>query len=122
MEIAAAMSFREILRLMFHLPCLFHLLTGLYCPGCGGTRAVGYLLTGQIAKSIQYHPLVLYAAVVIAAEAVTHVIAKLTKHPGWYLGHEKFFLYLAIGIVAANWVFKNYMLVVRGIDLLPMAI
>lgn len=41
-------------------PCLFHKLTGLYCPGCGGTRAVVLLFTGHPLKSFAYHPLVLY--------------------------------------------------------------
>lgn len=51
-------------------PCLFHLLTGFYCPGCGGTRAIRLLLRGQFLKSMQYHPFVPYAAVAAAAELV----------------------------------------------------
>ena len=43
-------------------PCLFHLATGYYCPGCGGTRAITSLLHGQILNSFLYHPVVLYAA------------------------------------------------------------
>jgi len=44
-------------------PCLLHEFTGLYCPGCGGTRAFVALIHGQFLKSVYYHPLVLYAAV-----------------------------------------------------------
>jgi len=33
------------------IPCLFYCATGIYCPGCGGTRAVKYLLKGEILKS-----------------------------------------------------------------------
>ena len=50
-------------------PCLFRSLTGLYCPGCGGTRAVRYLLQGEIGRSLWYHPLVGYMAVVIVLES-----------------------------------------------------
>ena len=30
-------------------PCTFHSLTGLYCPGCGGTRCAKSLLRGDLA-------------------------------------------------------------------------
>ena len=49
-------------------PCLFRSLTGLYCPGCGGTRALRFLLKGDVMKSLWYHPLVGYMAAVMAAE------------------------------------------------------
>ena len=91
-------------------PCLFHLMTGLYCPGCGGTRAVRALLRGDLAMSFQYHPLVLYMAAVILAEAVSFGIARATKNPRWFLGHVLGFVYIGVGIILANWIFKNYML------------
>lgn len=116
-ELAA--FFIQIFRQGF--PCLFKLLTGLYYSGCvgGGTRAVRALLQGDIFLSIQYHSLVFYAAVVIGAELVSRVISRAAKNPRLYLGHEAFFIYTATDLVLANWLFKNYMLAVRGIDLLP---
>ena len=100
-------------------PCLFHLLTGLYCPGCGGTRAFRALLAGNLLLSIRYHPLVAYMAVVLTAELVSFGVSRAAKNPRLYLGHEAFFIYTATDLVLANWLFKNYMLAVRGIDLLP---
>lgn len=41
-------------------PCLFHLATGYYCPGCGGTRAVKKLFQGHLFCTLLYHPAVLY--------------------------------------------------------------
>ena len=58
-------------------PCLFHLTTWLYCPACVGTRAVRALLRGNLKMSFQYHPIVLYMAAVILAEAASFVISKL---------------------------------------------
>jgi len=110
----------SILRGLLHLPCVFHLLTGLYCPGCGGTRAVRYLLKGQLRNSIQYHPLVLYMAVIMLAGIIGAGLAKMTGKPKWHFGHEKLLIAIAIGIVLVNWCWKNYMLVVYGIDLLSM--
>ena len=103
-------------------PCLFHLLTGLYCPGCGGTRAFRALLAGNLLLSIRYHPLVAYMAVVLTAELVSFGVSRAAKNPRYYLGHEKFLVYTGAAIALANWVYKNYMLVVRGVDLLPAAL
>ena len=57
-------------------PCLFHLLTGLYCPGCGGTRAVRAMAAGNLRLSFQYHPLVLYTAAVLTVELLSLAISK----------------------------------------------
>ncbi|MDO5407764.1 MAG: DUF2752 domain-containing protein [Eubacteriales bacterium] len=110
----------RILELMFHMPCLFHALTGLYCPGCGGTRAVKYLLQGKLLASLQYHPLVLYGAVVAALELGSWLLAKRLGRKELYLGRESLFLYTGLGIVAVNWIVKNVCLVVWGIDLLSV--
>jgi len=42
--------------------CPFALLTGLACPGCGMTRALAYLVRGDLGQAIDYHPLSLVLA------------------------------------------------------------
>lgn len=101
-------------------PCLFQLLTGLYCPGCGGTRALRALLSGHPALSFQYHPLVLYMAAVVTVELLSLAVSRVAKNPRYYLGHENMFVYMGAAIAVVNWLYKNYMLVVRGVDLLPL--
>lgn len=114
-------SFIQITETVFRqgFPCLFWRLTGLYCPGCGGTRAVFALLGGDVLLSLKYHPLVVYGAAVLLAELVSWLTARKLKTPRYYLGHEMMFIGIGVAIILINWIFKNYMLVVRGIDLLP---
>jgi hypothetical protein len=40
-------------RVMIFPPCLFHELTGLDCPGCGGQRALHQLLHGNVIAAIR---------------------------------------------------------------------
>ena len=49
-----------------YLPCPFHALTGLWCPGCGATRAFGDLTRGDIAAAASSN----VVAVVLAIVAV----------------------------------------------------
>lgn len=102
-------------------PCLFHLLTGLYCPGCGGTRAVRLFLKGELIKSFCYHPFVPYLALVLALEAFFFLKAILQKAGRSYLqemeGRYPFWVSMGVAVVVVNWIVKNILLVL-GIDLL----
>jgi hypothetical protein len=40
----------------FYPRCMFHVATGLECPGCGSTRAVHHLLHGRIAEAFLLNP------------------------------------------------------------------
>lgn len=46
------------------MPCIFHTVTGYYCPGCGATRALIALLDGHLVESVKYNPIILLAALV----------------------------------------------------------
>ncbi|MDR0922738.1 MAG: DUF2752 domain-containing protein [Hungatella sp.] len=103
----------------FGLPCLFHSLTGLYCPGCGGTRAVRSLLQGDLRMSFQYHPLVLYAVFALFLELFLWAFAKGRRNPLEYRKRARILILAGAAITAVNWIFKNYMLVFNSVDLLP---
>ena len=42
----------------FYIPCIFHELTGLDCPGCGITRCLFYLINFRIKDAFFVNPLV----------------------------------------------------------------
>jgi len=57
-------------------PCPLHATTGLWCPGCGATRASYLLLRGDVLGALHFNvlwvvfaPLALYQAVAFAGEA-----------------------------------------------------
>lgn len=110
--------FEKILSL--GLPCMFQALTGLYCPGCGGTRAVRALLKGDLWMSFQYHPLVLYAVFAFVLELVLMNLPGAGKKREAGEKRVRVFILMGAVVVVVNWIFKNYMLVVRGVDLLPL--
>lgn len=70
-------------------PCLFHALTGLYCPGCGVTRALHALLHGQVGLALRMNVLAVVAIPAIpimlwnAARPGTAWMAKLSDARLW---------------------------------------
>ncbi len=62
----------------FYPRCLFHALTGLQCPGCGGLRAVHRLLHGDIAAAWHFNPLLVGLVPLLGAGAVAYGISQRT--------------------------------------------
>ena len=44
-------------KLGINIPCFFHKITGLYCPGCGITRMLESILKLNIYQAFRYNPL-----------------------------------------------------------------
>ena len=51
----------------FYPPCVFHLLTGLHCPGCGATRCLSALAHGDLPQALAYNPLLVVTLPLLAA-------------------------------------------------------
>ena len=116
------------------IPCLFHMITGLYCPGCGGTRAALALLRGQVVKSLLYNPIPAYllfgglwciAAVLLEAAGKTEGKAE-EKDRAQFLRKSALprpvlcFLWGLLAVTAAGFLIKN-LLRVMGLDLHSVA-
>lgn len=100
-------------------PCLFHFLTGYYCPGCGGTRSVLLFMQGYFIKSFIYYPLVPYTVVVGGIFMIRMTVTYITKEKIPPMHMKTAYFIVALAILLFNFVIKNVCLY-YGLDLLPL--
>ncbi len=104
------------------LPCLVNSTFGIYCPGCGGTRAVWALFHGKLAASFVCHPLVIYTAAVGGWFLVSQSIERISRHRIKIgMKYRDIYIWAALGIVIVNFFIKNLLLIIWNIDLLEAA-
>jgi hypothetical protein len=104
---ATAVGLLGLDRLPFTV-CLFKALTGLPCPTCGSTRAVGRLVHLDLAGAIAMNPLATIGAMMLAIWAVADfgLLARgraLDVEVGRPL--SRLVRVLAVAVVAANWLY-----------------
>lgn len=92
----------------FHPKCLFHEITGLYCPGCGSQRAVSALLHGHFMQAIDYNilmvlciPVILYSAFVFTWNTFS------TKKLKQTFLYSTVFVKSLLLVVIAFWILRN---------------
>ena len=96
--------------------CTLNTWTGLYCPGCGATRAVFALLRGEILRSLYLHPFVLYVAVVGGWFMISQTIERLSHGKIKIALHFRMlYMWIAVAIIFINCIWKNAMLLATGV-------
>lgn len=108
--IGMLLYFKLILPNFDVFPCVLYRMLGIYCPGCGGTRAVSALFHGQLLQSLWYHPLVLYTVVIFGGFMVTQTCERLhvPRMKGWKF--HSWYLYGAVAVILLNFFLKNLLL------------
>ncbi len=101
-------------------PCAFYAVTGYYCPGCGGTRAVFALAHGHILRSFLYNPVVLYAAVLGGWFMISQTVERISRgRLKIGMRFRTIYLWLALAIVIVYFIIRN-ILVYNGNDILSI--
>ena len=99
--------------------CYMYRMTGYYCPGCGGTRACIAFLHGHFLRSLLYHPVVPYTAVVYLVFMVSHSIELLSKgNFAIGLRYRDNYIKFAGIIILVQWILRNFLKWKWGIDVL----
>lgn len=87
--------------------CMFHSLTGYYCPGCGSQRAVHSLLHLDLAGVVHYNFLFLPAILLI----IYHYLHPVLNHIfHWKLPNIFYYKqtpWIILGVVVVFWILRN---------------
>jgi len=93
------------LKRFFILPCVFHMFTGYYCCGCGGTRSFFYLLKGDILQSIRYNPIVVSGIILLILKWLEMITDKKI------IPRNGIFWYTVMGIFLLFYIIRNFITV-----------
>lgn len=89
----------------------------LYCPGCGGTRALIALFHGRFLRALWYHPAFALGVVWWIVYMVSQTIWRLRGHKGWVLRYSDRWLIGLVLVAGINCVVRNLLLVTLGIGM-----
>lgn len=99
--------------------CFMNAFLHIYCPGCGGTRAIDYLLHGQILKSFICHPLVVYLLLLFLSYFLPATYTYVIKRNGRkYYRFRPFTLYVMLGIILGFFFLRNALMIFLHYDFL----
>lgn len=91
----------------FYPPCPFHAITGLWCPGCGTTRAMHALVHGDLAAAFGFNPLMVLALPYLGYSAASYAIPGLGGRSLTSLLASPRFAWLALWTVLLYWLLRN---------------
>lgn len=96
--------------------CPMHDFLHIYCPLCGGTRAVDALIRFRLVEALRCHPIVvLFCAAVLVYDAAVWVRLLRRKQP--LLPRVPMWaVWTTLGLFAGYWILRNLLLVGFGVD------
>lgn len=87
--------------------CAIRRMCGFPCPGCGGTRAFYYLFRGNLTRSFQLNPTIIYG---VLAYLHFMLLFFYRKHIRKTINEKEiqipFYMYAAIGVILVQWSVK----------------
>lgn len=80
---------------------------GIYCPGCGGTRAIEYFLHGDVLSSFYYHPFVPYAIVMYVVFMIRNTLHYLWPGRFKVMEFKTAYAVIALVLIFGQFIVKN---------------
>lgn len=98
--------------------CTFLTITHMYCPGCGGTRALFSMLSGNIMKSLYYNPAVVLGTMLIAYYEIGSIYTIVKNDGRYHFCKIAWPVYVYTALVVIYAIVRNVLLLHYGIDML----
>lgn len=97
---AAVLFFFDPTKNNFYPTCQFHQITGLYCPGCGATRATYQLLHGNFLMAVHDNALYVIGLVALAIRSLGYGKQKICRQPtGSFVSPTALWIFLVACLV-----------------------
>lgn len=87
--------------------CLFRVLTGFTCPGCGTTRALHQLLHGNLLAAFQLNPLLILSLPFLLYALLRYTNAVVRGQPINRNSLPAGYIWAIFGVVLFFWIFRN---------------
>ncbi len=87
--------------------CLFHSLTGLYCPGCGSCRALHQLMNGHFGAALGLNPLMILSLPFLGIYFFLYARAAFQKKPWLGVPMKPLWIRAILCLVVAYGVLRN---------------
>ena len=88
------------------IPCIFHAITKLQCPGCGVTRMILSLVKLDFISAFHYNPFLFITGPLLVAYLVACEI-KFIKHGNRRMGKWEIFMYVELALALLFGVLRN---------------
>ena len=88
-------------------PCLFHKLTGLYCPGCGSLRAFHQLLHGHLLTALSLNPLMVLMLPFLGYAFTSRIFLLIRGKALPRIFIPAFWLWLLFAGIIGYWILRN---------------
>lgn len=110
-------DFLEKILAIFSSECYFRTHWKLYCPGCGGTRALFALVQGDIVQSIKYNPITFLFFLDVLVMTILFILEKRSEK--YSTARIRMIINVAfLMFIVIFSVLRNYLLYGLGIDVL----
>nr|WP_326185970.1 DUF2752 domain-containing protein [uncultured Oscillibacter sp.] len=97
--------------------CWFYRNWHVYCPGCGGTRALIALAHGRLLEAFYCHPAVPVTAGLAAFYVFSQTVWRLRGRRGWALCYDARWPWLLAVVLLVNCLLRNLLLAGFGVEI-----